>query len=101
MKAFLENSLLPRVITGTSAGGLIAALACTRTDEELKVLLVPDLAKRLTACEEPFSVWVKVGQIYATALRFQGVYSGSGLRAHDLTVFSKFVLAISTRLIFP
>ena len=37
IKAFLEEGLLPRVISGTSAGGLAAALACTRTDEELEV----------------------------------------------------------------
>lgn len=54
MKAFLEADMLPRVITGTSAGGLIAALACTRTDAELRKLLVPELANNITACEEPF-----------------------------------------------
>jgi predicted acylesterase/phospholipase RssA len=30
VKALLDEALLPRVITGTSAGGLIAALCCTR-----------------------------------------------------------------------
>ncbi|KXN89616.1 hypothetical protein AN958_05483 [Leucoagaricus sp. SymC.cos] len=57
IRAFLDQGLLPRVITGTSAGGLVAALTCTRTDEELKTLLVPELADKITACEEPFSVW--------------------------------------------
>ncbi|EJF61243.1 patatin-domain-containing protein [Dichomitus squalens LYAD-421 SS1] len=59
VKAFLDQDLLPRVISGTSAGGLVAALVCTRTDAELKELLVPELANRITACEEPFSVWFK------------------------------------------
>ena len=57
VKAFLDADLLPRVISGTSAGGLVAALVCTRTDEELKTLLVPELANRISACEEPFKVW--------------------------------------------
>ncbi|KAI6119316.1 acyl transferase/acyl hydrolase/lysophospholipase [Pisolithus croceorrhizus] len=42
VKAFLDAGLLPRVITGTSAGGLIAALVCTRTDAELRTLLCLD-----------------------------------------------------------
>lgn len=46
-------------MTGTSAGGLVAALLCTRTDEELKELLVPELAQRITACEDAFGVWFK------------------------------------------
>ncbi|KAJ1308648.1 hypothetical protein OPQ81_004342 [Rhizoctonia solani] len=57
VRAFLDAGLLPRVVAGTSAGGLVAALVCTRTDEELKELLVPKLAERITACEEPFRVW--------------------------------------------
>lgn len=68
MKAFLDAGLLPRVITGTSAGGLIAALTCTRTDEELKALLVPDLANRITACEEPFKIWGE--RVLKTGARF-------------------------------
>lgn len=57
VKALLDANLLPSIITGTSAGGLIAALACTRTNDELKRLLVPELADRITACEEPFRIW--------------------------------------------
>ncbi|KJA30238.1 hypothetical protein HYPSUDRAFT_32378 [Hypholoma sublateritium FD-334 SS-4] len=71
VKAFLDTGLLPRVITGTSAGGLIAALTCTRTDEELKILLVPELANRITACEEPISVWLK--RFWKTGARFDSV----------------------------
>ena len=68
VKAFLDARLLPRVITGTSAGGLVAALVCTRTDEELKCLLVPEIANRITACEEPFTVWFK--RFWKTGARF-------------------------------
>ena len=68
VKAFLDQDLLPRVISGTSAGGLVAALICTRTDAELKELLVPELAHRITACEDPFNVWFK--RFWTTGARF-------------------------------
>jgi hypothetical protein len=71
VKAFLDEGLLPRVVTGTSAGGLIAALVGTRTDDELKRLIVPELANRITACEDPFSVWFK--RFWTTGARFDSV----------------------------
>lgn len=71
VKAFLDTGLLPRVITGTSAGGLIAALVCTRTDAELRTLLVPELAHKLTACEEPFGIWIT--RFMKTGARFDSV----------------------------
>lgn len=58
-KALLDANLLPDVITGTSGGALVAALLGTRTDEELKKLLVPALAHRITACEETIGVWLR------------------------------------------
>ncbi|KAI0092473.1 acyl transferase/acyl hydrolase/lysophospholipase [Irpex rosettiformis] len=71
VKAFLDADLLPRVISGTSAGGLVAALVCTRTDEELKQLLVPELANRITACEDPFKIWFQ--RFWKTGARFDSV----------------------------
>ncbi|KAH7929478.1 patatin-domain-containing protein [Leucogyrophana mollusca] len=71
VKAFLDAGLLPRVIAGTSAGGLIAALVCTRTDSELKAILVPELAHKLSACDEPFNVWFK--RFWKTGARFDSV----------------------------
>ncbi|KAH0840150.1 hypothetical protein J3R83DRAFT_1131 [Lanmaoa asiatica] len=71
VKAFLDAGLLPRVIAGTSAGGLIAALVCTRTEEELKTLLVPELAHKLSACDEPLEVWMK--RFWKTGARFDSV----------------------------
>lgn len=68
VKAFLEADLLPRVVTGTSAGGLVAALLCTRTDAELKRLLVPQLADKITACEESMRVWFR--RFMETGARF-------------------------------
>ncbi|KZT62955.1 patatin-domain-containing protein [Calocera cornea HHB12733] len=71
VKAFLDANLLPRVIAGTSAGGLVAALTCTRTDDELKQLLIPRLADKITACEDPFRVWFK--RFRQTGARFDTV----------------------------
>ncbi|PWZ01066.1 patatin-domain-containing protein, partial [Testicularia cyperi] len=71
VRALLDSNLLPKVVTGTSAGGLIAALTCTRTDEELKGMLVPAMADRITACEEPFSVWAR--RAWSTGARFDTV----------------------------
>ena len=71
VKAFLDADLLPRVVTGTSAGGIVAALLCTRTDDELKHLLVPELANKITACEDAFGVWIK--RWYETGARFSSI----------------------------
>lgn len=49
----------------------MAALVCTRTDDELRELLVPELADRITACEEPFQVWFK--RFWVTGARFDSV----------------------------
>ena len=56
VKALLDADLLPRVVTGTSGGALVAALLCTRTNAELKQLLVPELAHKITACQD--DTWV-------------------------------------------
>lgn len=58
VKALLDNNVLPELITGTSGGALVAGLVATRTDEELKQLLVPALAHRIRACHEGFTTWV-------------------------------------------
>ena len=71
VRAFLDAKMLPRVIAGTSAGGLIAALICTHTDEELKALLVPRLADKITACEDSITVWIT--RFLRTGARFDSV----------------------------
>jgi TAG lipase/steryl ester hydrolase/phospholipase A2/LPA acyltransferase len=35
IKALWENNLLPRIISGSSAGSIIASVVCAKTDEEL------------------------------------------------------------------
>ncbi|KAK3901328.1 patatin-like phospholipase domain-containing protein [Staphylotrichum tortipilum] len=71
IKALLEEDYLPDIITGTSGGALVAALVATRTNDELKELLVPALAHRITACHEPISVWFR--RWWATGARFDAI----------------------------
>lgn len=71
VKAFLDANLLPRVVSGTSAGGLIAAFVCCYAEDELRTLLVPELANRITACEESFGVWCK--RFWTTGVSGSGV----------------------------
>lgn len=71
VKALLEEDLMPDVITGTSGGALVAGLVATRTNEELKQLLVPALAGKITACSEPFTTWFR--RWYSTGARFDSV----------------------------
>ncbi|KAI9777925.1 MAG: hypothetical protein M1839_008460 [Geoglossum umbratile] len=70
-KALLDANLLPDVITGTSGGALVAALVATRTDDELKKLLVPALAGRITACHDDISVWLR--RWWRTGARFDAL----------------------------
>lgn len=70
-RALIDADLLPEVITGTSGGALVAALLCTRTDNELKSLLVPSLAHRISACSEGFTTWFP--RWYRTGARFDSL----------------------------
>lgn len=50
VRALLETGLLPHIISGTSAGSVIGAMLCTRTDEELMKELTPEiLAPRMVS----------------------------------------------------
>ncbi|KAI8952002.1 lipase [Xylaria longipes] len=71
VKALLEADLLPDVITGTSGGALVAALVATRTNEELKQLLVPALAHNIKACSEPITTWFP--RWWKTGARFDSI----------------------------
>ncbi|CAG8603794.1 15293_t:CDS:2, partial [Dentiscutata heterogama] len=68
VKALFDADILPTIITGTSAGALIAALVCVRTDDELVQVLRPELCQRLTACSERFPRWFK--RLWLTGARF-------------------------------
>lgn len=71
VKALLEADLVPDVITGTSGGALVAALVATRTNDELKQLLVPALAHKIKACSEPITTWLP--RWWKTGARFDSV----------------------------
>ncbi|TQW00055.1 patatin-like phospholipase domain-containing protein [Cordyceps javanica] len=71
VRALLDADLLPDVITGTSGGALIAGLVATRTNEELKKLLVPALASQINACSEGFTTWFP--RWWKTGARFDSV----------------------------
>jgi Predicted esterase of the alpha-beta hydrolase superfamily len=47
--ALFEEGVLPHIISGTSAGSVVAAMLCTRTDEEIRRDMRPEvLVNRLT-----------------------------------------------------
>ncbi|KAK5989898.1 Patatin-like phospholipase domain-containing protein [Cladobotryum mycophilum] len=71
VKAMLDADLLPDVITGTSGGALIAALVATRTNDELKEILIPALAHKITACRESVTTWLM--RWWRTGARFDSV----------------------------
>ncbi|KAJ2849214.1 hypothetical protein IWW36_002787 [Coemansia brasiliensis] len=50
-RCLLDEARLPRVISGTSAGSLVAALLGTHTDSELRQIIRPELVKYMTACQ--------------------------------------------------
>jgi hypothetical protein len=85
IKAFIDAEFMPRVHSGTSAGGVLAALVCTRTDSELRGLLSPALAQRITAFEEPFSTWGR--RVWKTGARFDGVHWARKVGAVSWTKF--------------
>ena len=69
-KALFENGLLPKIFTGTSAGSLIGALICCRTDEELiSQVFTPSVYKLLDACGTPFS-FENLKRFYTTGALF-------------------------------
>ncbi|KAI8086550.1 acyl transferase/acyl hydrolase/lysophospholipase [Halteromyces radiatus] len=63
IRALLDRNLLPSIITGTSAGSLMGAIVCTRTDDELRQVLVPDLAQRIQIAQ---GSWTTKLRRYAT-----------------------------------
>ncbi|KAH3661982.1 hypothetical protein OGAPHI_006161 [Ogataea philodendri] len=72
LKALLENDLLPNIMSGTSGGGIIAALASTRTNKELLTLLTPKLAQRINAADGKKS-WDWIKQWWTTGALFDSV----------------------------
>lgn len=72
LKALIEHDLMPDIISGTSGGGMIAAMAATRTNEELLKLIVPGLSKQIN----PFgseTFWQGVKRWWETGARFDSI----------------------------
>lgn len=55
MKALWQQRLLPLIITGTSAGAMMAAMVCVRTDDELHEIFDPSLSSRIHCLSTPWS----------------------------------------------
>ncbi|KAI8364060.1 acyl transferase/acyl hydrolase/lysophospholipase [Blakeslea trispora] len=68
IRALLDRGLLPTIITGTSAGSLMSAIVCTRTDEELNEILNPALARRINICQDSWKTmilrFIKTGAVF-------------------------------------
>lgn len=53
LKALFEAQLLPRIISGASAGSIVCAAMCTRTDEEIPILIKEFPYGDLAVFEDP------------------------------------------------
>jgi len=60
VKALLEMGCLPNIVSGTSAGAVLAAIVCTRTDDEIRRDLDPKvLGQHLKCFHLPWSSRIK------------------------------------------
>lgn len=69
VKTLLEAKCLPQIISGASAGSLMASFISVRTDQEvLQELCVPESERFFRACEEPTLVkltrWLRHGYAF-------------------------------------
>ena len=65
LKCLWEAHLLPRIISGASAGSIVSAVLCTRTDEEIPELLETFCTGDVAVFEEEGkedSVWTKIAR---------------------------------------
>ena len=73
IKALFQNNLLPRIISGSSAGSLVAAIICSRKDEEIEALFANPASIQLDAFERldnafvP-SLWRKLKRFFRTGV---------------------------------
>ncbi|KAJ9084564.1 hypothetical protein DSO57_1023230 [Entomophthora muscae] len=68
VRTLLDNNMLPKIITGTSAGSMIAAMIACRSDDELRELLNPDMHILINACEDP--IMKKLHRLMTTGTLF-------------------------------
>eukprot|EP00759_Apiculatamorpha_spiralis_P009889 PhF_6_TR16980/c0_g1_i1/m.25673/K14674/TGL4; TAG lipase / steryl ester hydrolase / phospholipase A2 / LPA acyltransferase len=86
VKALWEKGVLPRVISGSSAGSIIAAMFCTRTDPEIKKVIEDPIANlcfdAFEKCDNAFdSVKVKLWRLLT-----QGAFMDVAVLAQCLRV---------------
>ncbi|KAJ2662920.1 hypothetical protein IWW48_001628 [Coemansia sp. RSA 1200] len=67
-RCLLDEARLPRVISGTSAGSVVAAMLATHTDDELRKIIRPEFVKYMTACQGSSSLklwrWLTKGHYF-------------------------------------
>ncbi|KAI8898928.1 acyl transferase/acyl hydrolase/lysophospholipase [Globomyces pollinis-pini] len=69
LKALFENGVLPKIMTGTSAGALMAATICTRTDDEIRnEIFVPTLIDTVVCCND--DIWTRIDNIWNNGAMF-------------------------------
>mmetsp|Transcript_24265 Transcript_24265/g.50332 ORF Transcript_24265/g.50332 Transcript_24265/m.50332 type:complete len:920 (+) Transcript_24265:174-2933(+) len=69
VQALLQTGLLPHIISGTSAGSVIGAMICTRTDEELEndlkpEVLAPKMSIFASSWMDRWTRWCKHGTMF-------------------------------------
>jgi hypothetical protein len=66
-------------------------MTCTHTDEELRAVLVPELANKISAFEEPLSVWAT--RLWKTGARFDAVDWARKVRLslHSFSDFTDYI----------
>jgi predicted acylesterase/phospholipase RssA len=57
-KALFEQKLLPKIFTGASAGSLIAAMICVRTDDEMDEIFQVSLVNHIKCTEATLKVFI-------------------------------------------
>ncbi len=67
IKALWEHNLLPRVISGSSAGSIIAAMTCTRTDAQLTQMFEPGSINLAAFQRMSFTKLIKGGTLMDSA----------------------------------
>ncbi|KAL8687808.1 MAG: hypothetical protein Q9218_006125, partial [Villophora microphyllina] len=78
LKALWEANLLPRIISGASAGSIVSAVLCTRTDEEIPELLTNFCQGDLAVFEEEGNEQGMLGKA-ARFLKFGAMFDISHL----------------------
>lgn len=68
VRTMFQEGILPRVISGASAGSMVAAVVCTRTDEELAELFASDQLNNLFGEMEGAETGKRISQENVRAL---------------------------------